>query len=63
MERDNEEYLITGGMECKPGKISKVVSEKLHKLLEMFMVGEITDSTFVVMVDEFYEKRMKNEKS
>jgi hypothetical protein len=56
MGRDNEEYLITGGMECKPGKISKVVSEKLDQLIEMYEEGMITKSTLVVMIDEFYEK-------
>lgn len=57
MGRDNEEYLITGGMECKPGRISKVVSEALDQLIEMYEEGAITKSTLVIMIDEFYIER------
>lgn len=57
MGRDNEEYLITGGMECKPGKISKVVSETLDQLIEMYEEGAIAKSTLVIMIDEFYKER------
>jgi hypothetical protein len=59
MGRDNEEYLITGGMECKPGRISKVVSEALDQLIEMYEEGAITKSTLVIMIDEFYIERYK----
>lgn len=48
------EYLLTGGMECKPGKIHKVVAEKLEQLIEMYEKGMITKSTLVVMIDEFF---------
>ena len=58
MGRNNEEYLITGGMECKPGKISKIVAEKLEQLIEMYEEGAITKSTLIVMIDEFYESRV-----
>lgn len=51
---NEEEYLITGGMECKPGKIRKVVSEKLEQLISMYEKGEITKSTLIVMIDEFF---------
>jgi hypothetical protein len=57
MGRDNEEYLITGGMERRPGKISKVVAETLDQLIEMYEKGIITKSTLIVDIDEFYEKR------
>lgn len=57
MGRNNEEYLITGGMECKPGRISKVVSEALDQLIEMYEEGAITKSTLVIMIDEFYRER------
>lgn len=53
MGRD-EEYLITCGMECKPGKIKKVVADKLEQLIEMYEKGMITKSTLVIMIDEFY---------
>lgn len=54
MGRNDEEYLITGGMECKSGKIHKVVAEKLEQLLEMYEKGEITKTTLIVMIDEFF---------
>ncbi len=57
MGRNDEEYLITGGMECKPGKIHKVVVEKLEQLLDMYEKGKITKSTLIVMIDEFYGVR------
>ena len=50
----NDDYLITAGMECKPGKIHKVIAEKLEQLIEMYEKGEITKSTLIVMIDEFF---------
>jgi hypothetical protein len=58
-DKMNKEYLITGGMECKPGKIDKVVAEKLDQLIEMYEKGEITKSTLIVMIDEFYSLRLQ----
>jgi hypothetical protein len=57
LDQIGEEELITCGMECKPGKISKIVAEKLDQLIEMYEDGSITKSTLVVMIDEFYERR------
>lgn len=54
MER-SDEWLITCGMECKPGRIHKVVAEKLEQLIEMYEDGKITKSTLVVMINDFFE--------
>lgn len=54
---NKEEFLITCGMECTPGKMSKVASETLEQLIDMYEAGHITKSTLIVDINRFYESR------